>query len=201
MLMKRMLLSTMLTLALGNSSLAGSERTMAFGVSATGALLGALDVVYQIKLRENLLLTIPVHASYDLVKAIAKWGTVTRSPLTFYGGLGAKYLPSNNGLNNSFYLEGRLTFGYSQFGFRHEKLYDSMAWMLTPTVRLGWDWYLASGLYLSLGAGIGLDIYVKKKNSKLPKATDFLHKRFFLPPRSRAVAFAMDGEFLLGYSW
>ena len=54
---------------------------------------------------------------------------------------------------------------------------------------------------MSLGAGVGANFYIKKRNTKLPKAHDFLHKKLVFPPRDRAVSLAIDADFMLGMSW
>jgi hypothetical protein len=199
--MKKIIITIVIAALCACSVLAKSERSMAIGIDPISAILGSVSVLYQVKLNNFLALTLPLDVGYDWLKKVGAGARLTRAPIHFSFGVGTKFLMKRQGFVHSFYLEPRIIANYSQFGFLGYKLYDSKAWSLTPLFRLGFDWYFASNFFMSLGAGIGANFYVSKRDTKLPKETDFANIRLAFPPRGRIISLALDGEFMIGASW
>lgn len=190
------------------------DRTMAISVSPLAVIGGGLDVMYQVKLTDYLSLTVPANVYYPwwLSLAMKSLGTVsagkveietTKTPIWWSAGLGARFLLANNGLNNTFYLEPRVSFGHAQLGYSWEgNKFEGSFMKITPMGRFGWDWYWDSGFYMSLGFGLGFN-YIFNREINVPDVIKknwvgkYIHKKLsengFLP--------AADFEFKLGYSW
>ncbi len=192
------------------------ERTMSLSVSPIGAILGGADLLYQVKVTDFLAITIPANFYYHwlvatAIKMVAKDNkdfSSTKAPISYAGGVGAKFLLANEGISDSFYVEPRVVFGYEQFGMKYssanaiQKL-ESSSYRLTPLLRIGWDWVTDSGVFITLGAGAGVN-FVFNNKTEIPDAIEdnFAVKYLLpLPSETKKVGFAWDTEFKIGYAW
>lgn len=213
--MKKLFLPFLLAIGLAlPASAQDEELTSIFAISPIGAIKGGLDVVYQMKITNFLALTVPASFYYDWTYPTAvgimvnKTGdfTSTKAPISYAGGLGAKFLLAGNGIADSFYIEPRISAGYTQFGVKYnaqgkEKTLSNSHVYLFPMVRFGWDWVYKTGVYLSLGLGLGPKIYFKNK-TEMPNDIDEKNNiRYMVPSEKQKIALAGDGEFKIGYAW
>lgn len=201
----------MLTLFAFGAFAEQDDRTMTFSVSPLAVLGGGIDVMYQIKMTDFLSITVPANFYYawlssKLLELAAKESdasfTEQKSPYEAAIGVGARFLMAKRGLNDTFYLEPRLSLGYEQFGVTIAgNKFDSQSMMLTPMLRFGWDWYWNSGFYMSLGWGLGANIYFNNK-TVVPKEfkKNWFVKTYF-PPEDRKYSFAWGGEYKLGFAF
>lgn len=213
--MKKIVFASLFSL-LGLNLMAQEDygRTMAISLAPLKAVAGTAALVYQAKLSDNFALTVPVHFSYHWPAAHAfKWlklGEVeeTKKPISYGAGLGARFLLSGNGLNDSFYLEPRVAFSYNQFGyqFKGENLSAEFErYQLGPEFRFGWDWYYDSGLYLNLGFGAGYSFFLKndvKESGDIDaKRTDKWAFRQAFPKKDALGMLVAGVDFAIGYAW
>jgi hypothetical protein len=187
------------------------ERSMAISVSPLAPIFGGISAMYQLKMTNFLSLTLPANFYYSWWKTSAAEflseksktrGDVTHMPLDISVGLGARFLLKNEGLNDTFYLEPRLMYGYEQFGYKAVDLaLESKAMRISPLLRFGWDWYYDSGFYMSLGLGIGFSYYFNNETTLPPKFKDNFLAKIFFPPQEKGMRVDWDAEFKLGYAW
>ncbi len=209
--MRKHLFGCLLPLFLAFSTSARSEeRSMVISGSILAPIAGGLDIQYQYKLTDYLSITIPGYFYYNwIASAIIKNAdkqhggfNQTIAPISAGGGVGARFLLANNGLNDTFYLEPRVKLNYGQFGFDSPLgKVESQTLALTPTANLGWDWYYDSGFYVGLGLGIGFNYFLTNTTELPTKIEESAAVKAWLPHEDTKVAFAWDGEFRLGYSW
>lgn len=187
-----------------------SDRTMAISASPIALIGLRVDLLYQYKLLNFLALTVPGKFGYNYFYSTfiekfekEKLGESTIAPIDMATGVGARFLLSNTGLNNTFYIEPRLLIGYEQFGYKYggAKIEVSSA-RFQPMLQFGWDWYWDYGLYMNLGAGVGYAFRFAQKLEIPPKLNEFKDNAlvgFFIPTTSGTLA--LDGEFKVGFSW
>jgi len=187
---------------------AETERTMSISASPIALIFGNLDLLYQVKLTNYLALTIPGHIAYSwAAPKVVDWvleekSQQTLAPIRAGGGIGARFLLANRGLNNSFYLEPRVTINYEQFGLKNTfGEFDTRKLSLTPMARLGYDWYFDSGFYMSLGAGLGFNYFLQNKTTPPTSKADQTLIKYLFPEKDRRINFALDLEFKLGFAW
>lgn len=185
-------------------------KMMALSISPIAPILGGLDLLYQIKVTDSLAITVPASIYYpwylkSAVKFLADKGDnikTTKTPLNWTTGLGAKFLVAGKGISDSFYIEPRVTIGYSQVGFEYlnEKL-ESSSYKVTPMLRGGWDFVSDSGFFMTFGLGAGVNIFFNNQTTIPSDIEDKFAIKYLLSPQSQKINFAWDGEFKIGYAW
>lgn len=186
---------------------AQTDKTFSISASPISAILGSANLLFQAKLTNYLALTVPGNLGYLwmlptlLDVAVKEKNTYNKAPIMAGGGLGARFLLANQGLNDTFYIEPRVTLDYFQFGLKN-RLGDFSAktLALSPMVYFGFDWYYDSGFYLNLGAGVGFKYFLKNE-SIVPtgKENEYAIQKLF--PVARNFAFDYGVEFKIGYAW
>lgn len=184
------------------------DRSMAIGISPIALIFGGADLLYQVKVTRFLAITVPARFHYDWVKAKAlkvitdRYSALTQTsaPIGWSAGIGARFLLAGEALNDSFYLEPRVSLGYSQFGIAHQDTkIESAAWKVTPMGWLGWDWFFDSGFYTGIGGGLGMNIFFKNKTDVPKEIRDNFILSTFFPEKK--ISLEWDLEFKIGYSW
>jgi hypothetical protein len=184
-----------------------NDRWMALAISPLPIIVGNLNINYQIKINDDLAITVPVKFGYSwYVRSFFATAFEDRTikntvaPIILSVGGGVKFLLAASGFNDSFYLGPRLSLSYEQSGvFGQKMLLEKKIWTLTPMAFLGWDWFYESGFYMSLGGGLGIDLAISKKIIA-PRQINPRFKSFFKLDKKK-IGLAWDLEFKLGYSW
>lgn len=170
--MKKIFISTIMAMSLftSMSAKASDEKTMAIAISPLKALFLSGDMLYQYKVTDFLAITAPVKFSYSWLDKllIEKFAEVKANsmPISFEMGVGAKFFMGSSkqkGLDDSFYLEPRLNFNYSQLDFSSStRKINSTTMGLNPMAMLGWDWVYDGGFFMNLEGGAGVNFFLKK---------------------------------------
>lgn len=187
------------------------ERSMSLSANVIAPILGGADLLYQLKLTNYLALTVPGHFYYlwpvATMLGVIEKGTAekikqTKAPILAGGGLGARFLMAQAGLNDTFYLEPRVTLHYGQFGFdTPDGKVESQSFALKPMGLLGWDWYFDSGFYMGLGGSIGFSYLIKNNTTYPDKIEKNNAIKTFLPPENSRFMLAWGLDFRLGFAW
>jgi len=167
-------------------------------------------MLYQYKVTDFLAITTPVKFSYSWLEKllIENFMEVKANsmPISFEVGVGAKFFMGSSkqkGLDDSFYLEPRLNFNYSQLDFSSStRKLNSTTMGLNPMAMLGWDWVYDDGFFMNLEGGAGVNFLVKNEanidfgNSD---ANYFVNSYVSKKDDTWKMAYALD--FKLGYAF
>jgi len=194
------------------------ERTMVVAIQPGKAVMGTLALSYQHKINDFLAINVPVFGLTNLgpsymAKGLSLFtGDKYDSSLWFGGlGLGARFLLNNNGFNDGFYLEPRLSASYSKYNVNKDSagMIDSKRVTIHGTLAFGYSWFFNSGVYLSPGIEVGAGFHAYNDTKIDPNLTARLDKEFFSKYYTKYMMWAEDGRWRpdfgcnmsIGYSW
>lgn len=213
--MKKLVCASILALNVGASAMAQTEeRSMVLSLQPQQLVMGTLAATYQYKINNYLALTLPVFGGTNwgvpcMMNTLSAFsGEKYESSLWFGGvGLGARFLLNNNGFNDGFFAEPRITAAYSTYNVKKAEanLIDSKRLTLSGTVVLGYSWFFNSGLYLSPGIEAGVGYHASNKTTIDPDLTARLKTQSMI----KYMMWAEDGNWRpqvagtlnVGYSW
>lgn len=142
-----------------------SNRLVAITVSPLWALMSTLDATVAVKVTNFMAITVPGRIGY--LWPLAAIGATDPTPLIAKIGAGIKFMTAANGLDNSFFVEPRVTYDFMQLGVNRPGGYDfsfkGEFKTVTPTLLIGGDWYWNSGFAMGLGIGAGWSFDVGNK--------------------------------------
>jgi hypothetical protein len=194
------------------SAKASDEKTMALAVSPLHAVVSSANILYQYKVTDFLAITAPVNFSYNWVRKLLIEKLFEQKsnsmPISFEIGVGAKFFMGSKkqkGLDDSFYLEPRLNFNYSQLDFSSAKYkINSTAMGIAPMAMLGWDWVYDGGFFMNLEGGAGVNFLVKNDTSTSlgdKDANTIVNAFLGIPQNDDSWKFNYGIDFKLGYAF
>lgn len=193
---------------------AQKQRSMAIAGSPIAPMFGGVNIHFQTKLTDFLVLTLPVNCQYSWLGKVMgdslgeeKGIRVTKVPIFFSAGLGTKFLfPSFgrfafNGESN-FFVEPRFLVAHSQMGLKHRRaLYSAKTWRLSSLVMVGQDFVFDSGLFLNFGLGAGISYFFKNETNMPWETSKDPVVNMHFPPKKQKVGVALEGDLNIGFAW
>lgn len=210
--MKKYLFSFLLLAWLSSPAKASDERTMNVNASVLRLVAGELNLQYQYKLLDFMSINIPLMGAYYWpYQAVAsnfvdKGIKMNTKPWAFGAGLGVKFLAAGNGLNDTFFIEPRVSYRYEQYGFKAavaniSKEFGDINHTIGTTLNIGWDQYWDNGLMLTTSIGVGYAWFLKRDLKVPSEISDNKLLSWWLGEKNSPGRFVTDIDIRLGYSF